>query len=415
MLNITFAINGRPVSADNIGDAIQAAMLAAVEEHVRSKLDGIRDPDTGEFPVVAVHGRDLENLSFTVSGSPKLVELVKSAFASSEPEESMTEPAEPRTPCAFICHSSKDAELARRVATDFRTQGIETFFAEWDIGPGDSIRQKIDAGLEQCTHFVALLTPASINAPWVKTEMDAAFMRKVEGKCRFIALRHGLAVASLPPLLIGMYAPEIKDYDADVKGLINFVHGVTEKPPLGAAPRPIAERSKSSIGLSPAAELLARLMIERSQHGDTFDPQLDGNELRALTQLPDDDIVDAVDELKGRGFVSKHDAMNCPPLGFFIGAESNLFAELDQHFMTWNPAEDAMRLAVELMNGDEGRGVEQIAKALGWPPRRMNPAINYLVARDLVRSSESIGAYPWCTPWLDKTDKTRRFVRGGKS
>src|SRR5258708_1718724 len=220
MLNITFAINGRPVSADNIGDAIQAAMLAAVEEHVRSKLDGIRDPDTGEFPVVAVHGRDLENLSFTVSGSPKLVELVKSAFASSEPEESMTEPAEPRTPCAFICHSSKDAELARRVATDFRTQGIETFFAECDIGPGDSIRQKIDAGLEQCTHFVALLTPASINAPWVKTEMDAAFMRKVEGKCRFIALRHGLAVASLPPLLIGMYAPEIKDYDADVKGLI---------------------------------------------------------------------------------------------------------------------------------------------------------------------------------------------------
>lgn len=83
-----------------------------------------------------------------------------------------------RVPVAFLSYAAENRELAIRIAKDFQGQGIETFFAEWEIGPGDSIRTKIDEGLGNCTHFVVLLTPESIEKKWVNTEIDAAFVAK---------------------------------------------------------------------------------------------------------------------------------------------------------------------------------------------------------------------------------------------
>jgi len=69
------------------------------------------------------------------------------------------------TPNVFLCHASEDKDLARQIATDFRAAGIETFFDEWEIRAGDSLRQRIETGLTDCTHFVVLLTPQSILKP----------------------------------------------------------------------------------------------------------------------------------------------------------------------------------------------------------------------------------------------------------
>lgn len=415
MLSITFEVNGRKVSPENIADAFEAAILESFELQIRSKLDGIRDPETGEFPVVRFSGRDLDNLSAQVSGSEKLIALVRSRLGETSDRgggDVSEENAQSRVPQAFLCHSSKDKELAHRLANDLQAQGIDTFFDAWEIGPGDSLRQKIDAGLTNCTHFIALLTPNSIDAPWVKAEMDAAFIRKVSGKSKFIPLRSELPVELLPPLLQALHSPELTAYEADVKALVHSIHGVTRKPALGPAPRPVREQNVGATGLSPAAELIAKLMIDRSEHGNSFDPQLDGNELRSLASLPDDDLIDAVDELEGRGFVRKHVTMGCGSLGFaFVIPEAALYSELDQHFMAWNPEHDALRIAAELVNEGYDGGVPKLAEKLDWLPRRMNPAVNYLIARDLIDSSEACGTHPWCTHWVRKTQKTRRFLK----
>jgi hypothetical protein len=44
---------------------------------------------------------------------------------------------------------------------------VDVFYDEWEIGPGDSIRQRLDHGLGQCTHFIAVLTSTSLHKPWV--------------------------------------------------------------------------------------------------------------------------------------------------------------------------------------------------------------------------------------------------------
>jgi TIR domain len=424
-MKVTFEIDGRPINPRNLKDVMQQAILQAIEKDVRSKLAGVRDPETGEFPVVAVRGRSLESLSFEISGSPQLMALARKRLALDQSDGSnhnsvtvQTDTpalfaADSAAPCAFLCHASEDKPLARRIAEDFQAQGIETFFDEWEIGPGDSLRERIDAGLGRCTHFVVLLTPSSLLKPWVNAEMDEGFVRRVNGQCRFIALRHGLPPEKLPPLLSGLHSPSIENYAKDLLGLVNFIHGVTTKPPLGPAPRLVREALKSKTGLSPAAERIARLMIERSEHGNAMDPQLEPADLQQATGLPDDNIVDAVHELEGRGFVRRHVTLASGSFGFSkLMPEAALFAALDQHFSDWNPETDALRIAADLVNSSTSGIVSEMAKAAyGWPPRRINPAIVYLIERDLIDCSKAYGTQPWCTHWIAKNHATRRFVR----
>jgi hypothetical protein len=115
-------------------------------------------------------------------------------------------------PVVFLSYASEDRPVASRIATSLFDAGIEIFFDDWEMRAGDSIREKIESGLGRCTHFIVLLTPHSINKAWVRAEMDAAFVRRVEGECRFIPLRHGLATADLPPLLRGLLSPQMDDF-----------------------------------------------------------------------------------------------------------------------------------------------------------------------------------------------------------
>ena len=73
-------------------------------------------------------------------------------------------------PRVFLSYTSDDIELARRIAESLHGNGIDTWWDKWRISTGDSLRQKIDEGLSGCTHFLVLLTPQSIDKPWVNQE-----------------------------------------------------------------------------------------------------------------------------------------------------------------------------------------------------------------------------------------------------
>jgi hypothetical protein len=415
MLKMPLEIDGRPVRPDQIKNALEAAIFHQVEERTRSKLAGIRDSETGEFPIIAVRGRDLEHLSITVSGSESLIALVKERLgteASLEGDQTMNQKAATNPPIAFLAHASEDKDLARKIAHSFHAHGIKTFFDEWEIAPGDSIRQKIDAGLGECSHFIVLLTPNSIRKPWVNAEIDAAFVRKVDGQCRFIPLRSEIEPHELPPLLRALHSPQLKDHDGDISGLIDAIYGVSKRPPVGPAPRLIREGSSGKLGLSPAAEAIVKLMVERSEHGNKFDPQIEADELREATGLHDEDIIEAVDELESRRFVGRHSAIGNGPLGFLaLYPEGALFAEFDKFFKDWNPEIDAVSVAADLVNGQGVVMVSAMAEANGWPPRRINPAVHYLIKRGLVDVSRSLGIHPWCSLDIRTNARTRRFVR----
>ena len=310
----------------------------------------------------------------------------------------------------FLSYTSDDTEVARRIAEALMANGIDTWWSQWSIAPGDSLRQKIDEGLADCTHFLVLLTPRSIDKPWVNAEMDAALVQKLNNQCQFLPVRHDLPVSALPPLLKGLLSPTVTT-DEDLKQLINDIHGVSRKPPLGPPPSAVVEAHQAATGYSPAATAVAHLFVERSEHGLFADPQLNVGELAQETGLSIEDIEDALYELAG--FVEMSDETGEGAYkGVFV--KESCFAEFDRHWKPWIPAEDAWQLAADLKNDPEFPSVPaEIAERYGWEPRRLNPAIVYLLEKELIEDIQVMGAHPYAvSEIIPNAQQMRRFVKG---
>jgi hypothetical protein len=397
---IKFSIGGRAVDPRNVEDALMAAVLESMRAQITEKTGTIRDPDTGEFPTIIVRGDSIDKLTLHVEGSPKLVALVKERLGMEE-EESAEETA-PGTPQVFLSYTSDNVDLARKIAEALESNGIETWWDRWCIYPGESLRRKIDEGIAACTHFLVLLTPQSIGKPWVNQEMDAGLVRKLNDQCRFLPVRYELPASALPPLLSGMHSPAITA-DEDLAQLINDIYGVSRKPPRGVPPAAVQRAAEATTGYSAAATSIARCFVERSEHALFADPHFDVADLAKETGLSIEDTKDALYELSGFLKVS-HD---------HVLIQGALFAEFDRHWKPWDPAEDALRLAADIVN-DPGfpADCKQIADRYGWEARRLNPAIHYLLERRLIVDYRAMGTQPWAIVRIVGNEHTRRFLKG---
>ena len=391
--------NGKPLNEKAFAKDLMDAARQLVADEFRERFGAIRDPKSGEFPTVVVRGSSLEDMSMLVEASPELVAIIEGQLT--EEEAGMIEFKSPGpTPIAFLSYTTADRALAEQIATDLRMSGIETWWAEWEIGAGDSIVAKINEGLAGCTHFIVLLTPNSIDKPWVQSEMDAGFVRRVSGKARFIALRRGLDAAALPALLQPLHSPSIGDaYEADIRQLINDIHGATRKPPLGEKP---VHLKQPAGPYTPAAMAVARFFCESSKNGFWFDVQTSREELVEKTGFSKEDVQDALYEL--RDFI-KRDSPSIIP-------QNALYATFDKYFSDHDPEDDALTVAATLQNDPNFPGdAAEIAARLDWPARRLNPALAYLVERKLVQDFNFIGGGHFVASRIARTDATRRFVK----
>lgn len=400
MITMRFEVNGRKVEPGSIQDTVMAAALEKIRAYFSERLGAIRDPDTGEFPTVVVRGDSLDKLKAHVEGSPKLLELVQERLGTdaSDEERISTSTENPRV---FLSYTSDDSELAERLAHALESNGIETWWDKWCITAGDSLRQKIDEGISSCTHFLVLLTPRSINKPWVNQEMDAGLVRKLNDQCRFLPVRNELPASSLPPLLSGLHSPEV-GADEDITQLINDIYGVSRKPPPGTPPAAVEHTTGADTGYSVAATAVARYFVENSINALFGDPQVELKELAEEVGLSVEDTEDALYELShfvkvSFGHVLPHGA---------------LFAEFDRYWMDWSSAEDALKLAADILNDPDFPYIsEEIAERYGWEPRRLNPVIYYLKERNLIRDYSTMGSASWAMVRIIGNDHMRRFVK----
>lgn len=397
---IQFEIGGKKIRPNKIGDALMQAVLENLSRQIKERIGSIRDPETGEFPTVVMRGNSLDDLHMHVEGSPELIELVRRRMEYDEERAGFMGEKISGKPRAFLSFTWDDRELAEHIATALQANGIETWWAEWCISAGDSLRQKIDEGLENCTHFLVLLTPKSITKPWVNQEMDAGLVRKLNRACKFIPVRYKLPASDLPPLLSGMLAPEIKA-NQDITQLINDIHGIGRKPRLGKAPH--AASSETKTGYSAAANAVARYFVQNSKHGRFGDPMTDVEPLAQEAGLSLDDTKDALYELSA--FFKDNP--------FHVVVKPSLFAEFDRHWKDWDPREDALKLAADIMN-DEAfpADSESIAERYGWEARRLNAAATFLNERDLITDYQVMGQ-PQFEHFriVGKADKMRRFLK----
>lgn len=393
--------NGKPFKAGDFQKALHKETAKLVGDHLRKRVSSVRDPETGGFATVIVDGEGLDDMSLRIEGTPAVLDQVRQDLGvETDVEDRELEQASANiSPKVFLSFGWEDRDLAGRIADALQRHGISTWWSEWEIKAGDSLRRKIDQGIGGCTHFIALLTPTSINRPWVQEEMDAGFVQKVGRGATFIGLRHGLEASRLPPLLAGSLSPEIDQDLTQIQQLINDIHGVSRKPELGPAP---ALTSLPKTRYTAAAMAIAEHFVNQSRNGEFGDVTSDEERIAERTSLSSEDVIDALHELR-----------RWLKIGYgSVLVRETFYAEFDRYWKPWIPADDALRLAADLVNDTNFPSApEQIAQRYGWEPRRLNPAMAYLEERDAVQLSRALATTPYIGFKIRRTDATRRFVR----
>lgn len=86
------------------------------------------------------------------------------------------------SPAAFICHSHEDRAFARRLAVALSGAGLRVWIDEAEIKVGESLIGKIERGISDSAHLVAIVSQASIASAWCREELRMALSRQIRSR-----------------------------------------------------------------------------------------------------------------------------------------------------------------------------------------------------------------------------------------
>ena len=117
----------------------------------------------------------------------------------------------------FISYNHADEEFARWLAAELGEDVAASSNARsslriavrlWEMRVGDSLRRKVERGIDTSAYLMVVLSPDSVKSEWVATELDAGFVKELEAR-RVILLPVLPRDCELPLFLRG------KDYTVD--------------------------------------------------------------------------------------------------------------------------------------------------------------------------------------------------------
>jgi len=80
----------------------------------------------------------------------------------------------------FISYSTKDQEFADRLYADLQAKGVRCWFAPEEMKAGRKVHEQIDEAIRVHDRLLLILSEASMQSEWVKTEIAKARKREVK-------------------------------------------------------------------------------------------------------------------------------------------------------------------------------------------------------------------------------------------
>ncbi|EGB97439.1 MULTISPECIES: toll/interleukin-1 receptor domain-containing protein [Pseudomonas] len=163
----------------------------------------------------------------------------------------------------FLSHNHADKPFTRRLAGDLRKAGHTVWIDEAEINIGDSLIDKIRAGLDDVDYVAAVLSEKSIDSPWVQRELEIASNREIEER-RVVVLPLMVQLVALPGFLKGKFYADFTDPDAYPEMFQLLLRTLGPASPL---PKPPAEEIDAMRQeLSAMKEALAEMTKQNKAH-----------------------------------------------------------------------------------------------------------------------------------------------------
>lgn len=214
-------------------------------------------------------------------------------------------------PKVFISHASEDKDrFVLDFASKLRAQGIDAWLDRWEMLPGDSLVDKLfEEGIHSATAVVIVLSTNSVDKPWVREEINAAFVKHVAIGMKLIPVL--LDDCRVPECLASTLWERISDlttYEQSFERIVAAITGVRDKPPLGDLLGYISVPTIEIQGLAHVDNLVLKVICEHALR-DGY-ASIDSDELHqseVLSSLPQQELADSLDVLNSERLVHLDD------------------------------------------------------------------------------------------------------------
>jgi hypothetical protein len=150
-------------------------------------------------------------------------------------------PEGPAIPRTFISYARADRPFAFKLAVDLTRAGLNVWYDQWEILPGDSIVDKIDSALHAHDVLLVVLSPDAIKSRWVRRELNSSLMAGLAGReVRVLPVMRSRC--ELPTLIADLhYADFTHSYDTGFAELLASFGLTRRVPAFTSRPRPVTE------------------------------------------------------------------------------------------------------------------------------------------------------------------------------
>lgn len=310
---------------------------------------------------------------------------------------------------AFISVSEIDKAVASELGEALAKKGINPWFYEWEIYPGDSITEKVfEEGIKTSTVFIILLSPASLNSKFVKREFNVALMKKIQQNMRIIAVR--VDECDVPEGILDLRWCDLatEGIDGVAKMIADAVYGRVQKPEV-TPPSSLLEFPV--YGLSEYAAAIAAWLVGVYPHNERGWAYVNGENISQTFQLDSEQVNDAVEELEEEGLIGVKRTSGTYPYSFHgISPNYRLALRLrNTPALDYDPEKDILVIAnmICALKYSQNEDLGEQTKLAPW---RINNAVDYLKDCNLARVIRTLGTMPYKFLQVEATGATRRFV-----
>lgn len=311
---------------------------------------------------------------------------------------------------AFISYSREDRDFAEKLANAIIKNGVDVFWADWEIKPGDSLIDKIfTQGIGNWDIFLIILSNVSVKSRWVKEELDSAAIRRIQGLTKIIPVLK--EKCEIPTVILSLAWVDISDnFDDGVKKILKAIFDVSDKPPIGDIPDYITSLVDNVGNLSKIASSVAHKLIKNDDEQTGFELSYEGDEIHSfLPELSPQDIDDSVDELSEHGFVKTGRYIGTAPYSFgCLEPTYRIFIYFfENDLLSYDPYEDVKKVVAITASLESATG-DKIREISGLTPLRINRAVSYIEDYALANVHKFMGSAPFKFSIIEATRKTRQ-------
>ena len=306
---------------------------------------------------------------------------------------------QPANPKVFISHASEDKErFVLDFATKLYSKGIEAWVDRWEMLPGDSIIDRIfEQGIAEAQVMIVVISEHSVNKPWIREELNAGMVRKINGVSRMIPVVIGdVDDSQIPESLKTTVWERIKDlddYDPELDGIVRSIYGQRDKPDLGDPPGYSQLRIDKVPGLREIDSYIFKLVCEELI-------QLGYNVMRPLASerfqeqihaidIDEEGFNDSIEVLENRGYFEISRVFGNQPWGIDIYSLQLRESGFDEYTRMYLPNYDSIvrSVALEIANYNRHRR-DQIAASLGESEVVVDHVLRQLQRRGYLKAHE---------------------------